>query len=232
MKRILFLVLFAVLSFNQLSAQTKHETSAWFMFVNATKFNTKWGLHFDAQLRSGDDLKYLKNVLIRPGLTYYINKNSNATVGYLLNTTNVENSSDNLIEHRIWEQYIVNHKLSSIFASHRLRLEQRFIDQNVANDVFSQRFRYFFRLIQPLQKQQDTFAKGAFVALQNEIFLNIQNKDQLNGRLFDQNRLYLAAGYRFSPKLDIEAGYLNQAINGRTSNTVNNVIQLALYTRF
>ena len=71
-----------------------------------------------------------------------------------------------------------------------------------------------------------------FVALQNELFFNIQNNDDLNGSAFDQNRAYLAAGYRFSKKMDIEAGYLNQAINGRTSNTVNNVVQLAVYTRF
>jgi hypothetical protein len=71
-----------------------------------------------------------------------------------------------------------------------------------------------------------------FAALQNELFFNVQNKKQLNGSLFDQNRAYLALGYRVSKSFDIEAGYLNQAIKGANANTVNNVAQLALYTRF
>jgi len=83
-----------------------------------------------------------------------------------------------------------------------------------------------------LQKTEQAFTKGTFFALQNEVFLNIQNKEFINNSWFDQNRLYIAAGYRFSKKVDIEAGYLRQSINGRAINTVNNVAQLALYTRF
>ena len=71
-----------------------------------------------------------------------------------------------------------------------------------------------------------------FVALQNEFFLNLQNKDELNGSTFDQNRAYLAVGYRFSKAFDVEAGYLNQAVKGASVNTMNNAVQLALYTRF
>jgi len=50
--------------------------------------------------------------------------------------------------------------------------------------------------------------------------------------LFDQNRAYLAVGYRFSKAFDVEAGYLNQTINSASNNIMNNVAQLALYTRF
>ena len=173
--------------------------------------------------------------MFRPGLTYFINKNNNVTLGYLLNTTKTEvlGAPDvNLVEHRIWEQYILTHRLGGIFATHRLRLEQRFIEQANQVDIFSQRFRYFFRFIQPLQKKKESFDKGIFFALQNEVFLNIQNKDLLNKSMFDQNRLYIAAAFRFSKKVDIEAGYLNQASNGVNNDVINNVFQLALYTRF
>lgn len=225
-----------------MSAQTKHENSGWFMFLNSTKFNEKWGLHFDAQFRSGDNLGFVKNILIRPGLTYFISKNSNVTVGYLLNQTYFKGDviplggpsdfKDPLNEHRIWQQFIVNDKLSSIFATHRFRLEQRFIENNGSADVFAQRFRYFFRLIQPLQKKQEKFTEGTFIALQNEIFLNLQNKQKVNGSFYDQNRAYLAVGYRFSTKFDLELGYLNQMQKGRSINTLNNVAQIAVYTRF
>ena len=67
--------------------------------------------------------------------------------------------------------------------------------------------------------------------MQNEIFLNVQNKDKINNSLFDQNRVYAALGYRFSPKIDVGAGYMNQSTNGATNDVSNNIVQLALYTR-
>ncbi|GAA3959607.1 hypothetical protein GCM10022246_11280 [Pedobacter ginsengiterrae] len=236
MKKILLLAAVLLMAFGKLYAQTQHQNTGWFFFLNNTKFNEKWGLQFDVQIRSADDWEHVRNTLVRPALQYFINKNSNVALGYLWQTTRVKRvETDEYIslnEHRIFEQYIYNHKISSVFASHRLRVEQRFIERIGNEDLFSQRFRYFFRLIQPLQKTQPTFTKGAYVALQNEVFLNLQNKKQLNNSVFDQNRAYLALGYRFSKKMDIEAGYMNQTVNGLTNNTVNNIVQLAFYTRF
>ncbi|WP_426327370.1 DUF2490 domain-containing protein [Pedobacter sp. R-06] len=233
-KIILSAVVLIIMASGKLYAQTQHQNSGWFMLLNNTKFNDKWGLQFDVQLRSADDWGYLRNTLVRPALQYFINNKHNVALGYLWQTTHTESAGSpdlTLHEHRIFEQYIYSHKIKSVFASHRFRVEQRFIGRT-GEDVFSQRFRYFFRLIQPLQKAQPTFTKGPFVALQNEVFLNIQNKDKINDSIFDQNRLYLAAGYRFSKQFDLEAGYMNQATHGVSNNTVNNIIQLAVYTRF
>ena len=235
MRKYLLLAAFFCFISTSLFAQTVNQNSGWLFFLKSTKLSEKWGLHLDVQVRSADEWGYVRNVLVRPGLTYFINKNSNVTAGYLLATTKTQLSNlpdVNTNEHRIWEQYIYSHKLGSGALSHRFRLEQRFIGQPTGDDIFSQRIRYFFRFVQPLKKQEEAFTKGAFAALQNETFFNLQNKDQLNGSLFDQNRVYLAAGYRFSKKFDVEAGYLNQAINGRANNTVNHVAQLAFYTRF
>ena len=233
-KLLLLLTLVSFLTIGKLYAQTTSQNSGWFMFLNNTKFNEKWCLQFDVQIRSADDWQYVRNTLVRPALQYFINDKHNVALGYLWQTTNMNLNGGNkniFHEHRIFEQYIFSHKLSSIFASHRVRVEQRFIER-ANEDVFAQRFRYFFRLVQPLQKVESGFSKGAFVALQNEVFLNIQNKDKINGSVFDQNRAYLALGYRFSKKFDIEAGYMNQAVKNTTTNTTNNIVQLAVYTRF
>lgn len=219
-------------------AQQKVQNSGWLMLVNSTKINDNFSIHFDGQLRTQPDWDGIKHTMLRPGLTYQFNKKLNATIGYLYNPTFLENDvavagklKNTLTEHRIWQQLVVNQKpWQSATLSHRFRLEQRFIERQ-NDDIFSQRLRYFLRLVQPLNKKE-TFNEGVFVALQNEFFFNLQNKDELNGNIFDQNRLYVAAGYRFSKAVDIEAGYLNQAIKGKTNNTVNNVVQLALYTRF
>ncbi|QPH41846.1 DUF2490 domain-containing protein [Pedobacter endophyticus] len=233
-KRLLLLTMVSFMAIGKLSAQTQYQNSGWFMFLNNTKFNEKWGLQFDVQVRSADDWKYVRNTLVRPALQYFINDKNNVALGYLWQTTQSQSATAGnsfLHEHRIFEQYIFTHKLSSILASHRVRVEQRFIGR-ANEDVFAQRFRYFFRLVQPLQKVESGFTKGAFVALQNEVFLNFQNKDKINNSVFDQNRAYLALGYRFSKKFDIEAGYLNQAVKNTNNHTNNSIAQLALYTRF
>lgn len=218
-----------------LSFAQAQETSGWAAWFNTYRISDKVGIHFDGQVRSSDEFEFVKNVLIRPGVTWFIDDSKNVTAGYaLIKTFNRPEAAPDydLTEHRIWEQFIYTHKVRQINLSHRLRLEQRFIGQ-LNEDVFSQRLRYFARAIVPLQKPDGTpFSKGAFLALQNEVFLNLQNKDELNGSLFDQNRAYAAVGYRFSPALDLEAGYLNQAIKGKSRSVLNNVVQLAVYTRF
>jgi len=234
MRKILLLAVISFIALGKLSAQTQYQNTGWFMFLNNTKFNKHWGLQFDVQVRSADDWKYVRNTLVRPAIQYFINDKNNVALGYLWQTTDMHltGTTKNLFnEHRIFEQYIYTHKLSSTFASHRFRVEQRFIER-ANEDVFSQRFRYFFRLLQPLVKVESGFTSGPFVALQNEVFLNIQNKDKINNSIFDQNRLYLAAGYRFSKKFDVEAGYMNQAVKNTTNHTNNSIIQLAVYTRF
>jgi len=71
-----------------------------------------------------------------------------------------------------------------------------------------------------------------FAALQDEVFLNLGNSDVTNGKFFDQNRFYLAIGYRLNEWYDVEAGYLNQYISGRDDRFTNNhVVQLAGYIR-
>jgi hypothetical protein len=100
-------------------------------------------------------------------------------------------------------------------------------------DFFNARLRYFIRSIIPLKKGPGAFGKGMFAALQNEIFCNVANLDKVNGYVFDQNRAYAAIGYRISPKMDIETGYMNQYTKSSASkeNTANHILQLAFYTR-
>ncbi len=217
------------------NAQTQHQNSGWFLFLNNTKINDKWGAYFDVQVRSADNWDYVRNFLFRPGVTYYVNAKNEITLGYLLNQTftRLIGTNDNLLtEHRIWEQYVYKHKLSTVNVMHRFRLEQRFMERTGKDELFSQRLRYFVRFIVPLEKGVKSFEKGIYVALQNEFFLNLQNKAELNDRIFDQNRAYAAGGYRFSKHLDVEVGYLNQAVKGLNNNTINNVAQLAVYTKF
>jgi len=151
------------------------------------------------------------------------------------------------------EHSVVHHRAVPTL-THRLRLEQRFLPRHhvEGNDLVrdghrsAHRLRYFFRGIVPLSSQQDqttaaagsgpvrsaVFAKGFFAAVQNEIFFNIGDKSAVNGKLFDQNRVLLAGGYRLSKQFDVELGYMNQYISGAGSASTNNhIVQLATYLR-
>ncbi|RYG07274.1 MAG: DUF2490 domain-containing protein, partial [Chitinophagaceae bacterium] len=99
MKRITILAIIVFLAFNQAIAQTKHENTAWLFMLNSTKLSEKWGLHLDVQVRSNDDWQAVRNVLVRPGITYFIDKKQNVTAGYLLAST--DNGVKTTYEQRI-----------------------------------------------------------------------------------------------------------------------------------
>jgi hypothetical protein len=216
-----------------------NQFSGWAAVFHSQKLSEHWGYSFDGQLRSHDELSYLKHILLRPSANYYFAKNKVGALGYAYIATYGRTTAGDQTfrpEHRIWQQYTYTHKLSkNVNLAHRFRLEQRFLGNTAAtkNDhYFAQRFRYFARAIVPLKKDSAVFAQGPFVALQNEVFVNIQNKNKVNKHFFDQNRAYVAVGYRINKMIDVETGYLNQYIKQAEAYTINHVAQLAFYTRF
>jgi hypothetical protein len=241
MKKIslLFFLQMAALAFSGLSAQSTF--NGWLASFNAFKTGKKTSIHTDIQLRSTDELKQVQSILIRPGLNVHLNKHVTVTAGYafISNKRISGTASAFMPEHRIWEQLLITHKLKRVAISHRFRLEQRFISKSVVlNDelerdgsAYANRFRYFIRGLIPLTNEP-VFKKGCFAALQNEVFMNFGNTSTVNNETFDQNRLYIAVGYRLNPRFDLETGYLNQYVNGRNKSFSNNhIVQIAGYLR-
>ncbi|PZR23551.1 MAG: DUF2490 domain-containing protein [Flavobacterium psychrophilum] len=244
MKKIV-LSFFLLLNLYTITAQTRKDFTGWGAVFATYKLNDKLSIHFDGQVRSADEWERFQNVLLRPGLNYHINNTSIATLGYAYIASNrtVSDISGWIPEHRIWQQYIYNQRFAldarSTTLQHRFRLEERFVGTSMidGNELktddyeFALRLRYFVRMIMPLQKTE-SFTNGAFVAFQDEAFVNIQNNDRVtNGKVFDQNRAYVALGWRFSSKFDLEAGYMNQYAVGRNLDVSNSIIQLAGYVR-
>ncbi len=238
MKRLLPVVLLCF--FVSLShAQTQH--SGWGAVFYTIKLGKRTDLFGDVQFRSGDNFSQMQTLLLRGGLQYKFKPNLMATAGYayILPRRTVNGISGYGEEHRLWQQLIYLQTAGAIAIQHRIRLEQRFISRSVIDgeslrnegNIFSNRFRYFVRGIQPLISQKP-FVKGPYAALQNEIMLQFGDKSGVNGRVFDQNRLYIAFGYRFSKRFDLEAGYMNQYVRGHGNAFTNNHIgQLAGYLR-
>ena len=241
MKKILLGLFFFIAGSFLFTAVAQSQFSGWLASFNTFKTGKKTSIHADVQWRSSDELRHTQTLLLRTGLNIHLTKKLIVTGGYAFvqNRRVVGGVSGYAPEHRSWEQLLYSHKLKTVFVSHRFRLEQRFISKSIAinNDlknegsVYANRCRYFFRSVIPFQPQP-TFSKGVFAALQNEVFVNIGNTSNVNGKFFDQNRLYLAMGYRLCSSFDLEAGYLNQYIDGRNKSFTNNhVVQLAGYVR-
>lgn len=200
----------------------------------------QWGFHLDAQVRSEAEMTSLKTWLVRPGVQYQVNKRNLLTVGYAYVHTRVRSATvlGYTSEHRLWQQWIHQQPIKGLTWQHRFRLEQRFIGAtqyregigNPGTSIYSTRFRYFNRLVVPWQKQRP-FTKGAFGAIQNELFLHLTGKDRLNEHTYDQNRFLISVGYRPNRQWDAELGYMLRNIQGLTGSTNQHTWQLAVYLR-
>ncbi len=231
MKKWTLTAAFSAIALLAVAQHTQHNWEALFI---TKKLNDKWSIHTDIQWRSADDWKRTQSLILRPGINYHLTKNLSATVGYAYIPIDyhINDQHKFIPEHRIWEQLMLSHHLklgeqNNMHIAHRLRLEERFIPQvsenngTIAHDYeTASRIRYFLRSLTMLNPQHKH--KGSFIALQNEIFANFDD------RVFDQNRAYGAVGYRFGKGFDIETGYMHLY----NRNHVNrHIIQLAGYIR-
>jgi len=225
--------------------------TGWLGTFQNYKLSSKFGLYFDGQFRSTDQWRQMNALLLRPGVNFYFTPSLTGTVGYAYIPQQRISSgvTGYLPEHRTWQQLTYTHgthlgrHARTTAISHRLRLEQRYIPKHHAEGsslvhdkhVYAGRLRYFTRAVIPTSNgatDSRAFTQGFFAAIQNEIFFNIGDPSPVNGKVFDQNRAYLAMGYRCSKQFDVEMGYLNQYISGAgSSSTANHVLQVATYIR-
>ncbi|HEY2648169.1 MAG TPA: DUF2490 domain-containing protein [Puia sp.] len=241
------IIILGVCLSNEVKAQTVDHFSGWSAVFSTTRLNSKFSLHLEAQVRSNNEWKEVQTVILRTGLNYNIKPGQIITVGYAYIAHHRTRDSVRGWgpEQRIWEQFILNKAFSIndhlITIQNRFRLEQRWISRSTVKDdqlvtdgyIFSQRIRYFARAIYPFSPtSQKVFSKGSYFSLQDELFFNLGNTSDVNGKFFDQNRAYTSIGYRFSSKYDLEIGYMNQIVSGRDNlKTINNILQFAAYLR-
>lgn len=228
MKKILLLIL--LLYHLNLSAQNDRvsdfNNTNWLQTFNTISLNNKWSLHLEYQWRRTEGLKNWQQSLLRLGANYKLNENIIAHLGYGFIQTfpygdyPIANNGT-FPEHRIYEQISFRQPIKKLLFTHRFRIEQRWLRRKIpgingfANDwFFLHRFRYQFRT------QYAFYTKGEkqfYGAAADEIFIGAGKNLGVN--IFDQNRLFLLAGYRFNKKFALEAGYMNQTLQqGRRIN--------------
>ena len=213
------------------AAATDTSQRGWLAWFNTVSLDPGRSIISDVQLRSRDALDGAQTLLLRAGLNHAVGTRHNVAVGaaYIGNDAR---GGDRLSEFRLWQQWVIAQPLGNTALSHRFRFEQRWLEQPGNRNVDSLRLRYFARAVHRDLPDWLTASVGAdYLAGQNEIFLNLTARDELNGEVFDQNRLYGGLGWQLSERIDLEVGYLNLFVRGRAEDAEAHILQLSLFTR-
>ena len=230
----IFIFTFLVSSFTYCQNTRINEKNniGWYNFNTTFKLNSRFGIHTEYQWRRIEYIKNWQQSLLRLGVNYQLNQSILLRTGYAwietfpYGATPINGFGKDFTEHRTFEMVTLNNKVSIVDFSHRFMLEQRWIGKytnaNLDTEdqfIFSNRFRYMFRMQLPLQGKT-IIEKTPYVAIYDELFVGFG--ENVNENIFDQNRFGLLLGYKFNNNLRMEAGYLNQTLQlGREINGRN-----------
>ena len=225
-------LLFAMIAVENLPAQNDRvkdfNNTNWLQLFTTIPLNKKWSIHAEYQWRRTDGLKNWQQGLLRAGVNYKLNEQVILHAGYAEAETfpygNYPIAANGTFpEHRMYEQLVLRQPLKKFLITHRFRIEQRWLgrvkagtSREIEDWVFLHRFRYQFRT-------QLAVSKNWYAAAADEIFIGAGKNVGVN--VFDQNRIFLLAGYKLNRHVSLEAGYFNQTLQqGRRINN-STVIQ-------
>lgn len=229
MSKIRTFLLVSFVSMNIFSAKSQvideSKMGAWYMyFFNTSHEKSKIGFQGDVQYRNWNIAGDLEQLLLRGGVTFKPEKaNIKFTLGYGNITTGAFGEDNSTInESRIYQEALFPTKIGERFyLNHRLRYEQRFVEEQ------SLRTRYRYNLfVNVALNQKEMKEKTIYLALYDEIFIN--GTGMPGQSIFDRNRAYIALGYVLKKGMKFQLGIMNQ-----TTNTVNkNQLQLSFHHAF
>jgi hypothetical protein len=221
----LLIALFSFNLFNSNGQVDESKTGGWYMyFFNTSHEKSKIGFQGDVQYRNWNIAGDLEQLLLRGGVTFKPEKaNIKFTLGYGNITTGTFGEDNSTInESRIYQEALFPTKIGDRFyLNHRLRYEQRFVEEQTL------RTRYRYNLfVNVALNQKEMKEKTIYLALYDELFIN--GTGMPGQSIFDRNRAYIALGYVLKKGMKFQLGIMNQ-----TTNTVNkNQLQLSFHHAF
>jgi hypothetical protein len=238
-KTAFYIIVFLSVISGSINAQntrlSNYNTIGWYNYFGTFKVSQKFGIHTEYQFRRTEIITEWQQSLLRVGVNYQLNPKIQFRLGYAWIETfpygeiPINGMGKDFTEHRLFQMATLTDKVSIVDLSHRFMLEQRWVGRysnaNLTNeDEFPllNRFRYMFRLQIPL-KGRETIDKTPYLSIYDEIFIGFG--ENVNENIFDQNRIGILLGYRFSSLVRIEAGYLNQTLQLGREVSSRNVFQ-------
>lgn len=239
MKKLVLIAILFLTAITSITAQNNRikdsNTIGWDAFFMNYKLAEKWSFHGEFQWRRVEWIIKPQQNLYRIGLNYNLHSQITLKAGYAFADTYnygeipISDSEMRFPEHRTYLMAIISNPINQFSLSHRFMLEQRWIGRSsdpkvneIDEFVFMNRVRYMFRMDLPL-KGNTLDNQEPYLAAYDELMIGFG--ENVNQNIFDQNRIGLLAGFKFSGSKRIEAGYLNQTLQlGRLVNG-NNVFQ-------
>jgi hypothetical protein len=220
---VLFLLFSFQVSLSQSSSrQIVNQPLEWFSMSSNMKMSKRLSVYAEGQFRYVSNLQP-QQFQARTALDIKVNDHFTLTpIGYVYTWNSKYGKQPAAFannEHRIWEQVVYKHKISRVNFSHRLRLEQRFIQVHTNADDGSlvdqgydnrqNRLRYRFMATVPIAHAKIE-AKTFFASVYDEAFVSWGNN--ITYHKPDQNRLYAGLGYQATTVFSIQAGCLYQML--------------------
>jgi hypothetical protein len=233
MKNFLFILGFWVISWPILAIQPTNGEQ-WYVYNGNYRIGSKWGWWFDSQFRMDSDFGRMRQSVLRPGVMYFLDDRTSLTTGYAMVSTDARETERGFLrEHRAWQQFLHSDSYgSNLSAIHRLRTEQRFMEQpNLLSDddlrsIYSSMHRirllsrWLYTMIEPEGNRP-----GLYGAVQSELFVKIKHKQEV----FDQNRFMAGGGLVFAQGTRLEFGYLNKMFNpGSREDEMTHIVQFSV----
>jgi hypothetical protein len=219
------LLLNLLLCVHAVSAETEEDGRFW-VNLNATGQLPAEGWSWFAELQprwrhEGSDFDQL---IIRPAVSYHLNKQTSLWVGYA-HVVSHPDGKKSFEENRTWQQLLHNFEpIGSLSIQSRTRLEQRFIENS---DDTGHKIRQMIRFTLP-----STMSSKLHWVAYDEYFINFNDTDSGARSGFDQNRVFLGANWAFESDLKLEIGYLNQHVNAKNTDQSNHVLSSTINLSF
>ncbi|MFZ1526058.1 MAG: DUF2490 domain-containing protein [Saprospiraceae bacterium] len=232
---VLFLICVFVVSGNSQNRLSDHNTIGWYSINGNFKLTPNWSITSEFHYRRSELLTHGMQNLFRNSINYQLNPKLQVRAGYAY-ITNVpygvyplNGFGKSFKEHRTFQSIITNDKIGIVELSHRWMLEQRWIGRysNASLEKedqfpFFNRMRYMARAQMPLGKKVIE-NKTPYIAVYDEVMIGFGKN--VNENIFDQNRIGLLVGYRFSTLFRLEGGYFNHILQLAREVDNKNVFQ-------
>ncbi len=225
LRLIAFLILATLISCKNAIAETIEDGRYWFSLYTQgplPKENFYWSL--DIHPRWREEGRHFDTLILRPSLIYKITPKTSIWTGYdTINNHPAGQSS--FQENRLWEQVMHQfEQFGALTLTVRTRFEQR--DREDYSDI-AHRLRQMVRATTPSSLHQQL----SWV-IWDELFINLNQTDWGVMRGTDQNRLFLGANWKFDELSNLEVGYINQYVNGKTIDRENHILSSTIRFNF
>ena len=195
-----YLYLFSFFLITVTNAQNKGEDNlgTWYAYFGTHFVSNEISIGTIAHIRNYQLLSNRQHLFLSAKVNYLVTPKIRTSIGYgyLFADLSFQDfkGEEPLKEHRVYEQIQLKHKLLNLDFNSRFQIDQRFMDFGY-DTRFELRTRYRLQLTVPLNNT-------LFISAHDEILLSLKEK------MFDQNRLYVGLGIKFSPNYKMQLGYL------------------------